>query len=110
MPRAAYNLEFVQELNEPGNVLRHRIRTRRGEVEGFVLQYETTIDHESVPVMRYDCAHGFAHRDTLDRQGRVVATDALSATLSLKQALEVRGLDLLQNWPRYRDAFVGSIR
>jgi hypothetical protein len=72
----------------------------------FAIQYETTIGGERFPVVRYDTAHGFAHRDRLDRRGRVIAKDALGAGLSLTDALLLAERDVRQNWQRYRRDFV----
>jgi hypothetical protein len=52
--------------------LRMRFTTVRGDVTAFTIQYETTIGEDRVPVVRYDSAHGCAHRDLLDRRGRVI--------------------------------------
>lgn len=82
--------------------LRTRISIERGEVTDFTLQYETTIDGERVAVVRYDCAHGFPHRDILDRRGVVVSKQPLPGNPDLKTALALARHDLRENWPRYR--------
>ena len=63
---------FVFSLSNEGDVLRARIRVAAGKVIRFTVQYETEVDGEPSPVVRYDSAHGMAHRDLLDDRGRVV--------------------------------------
>jgi hypothetical protein len=84
---------------------RVRIWLEDGRVVRFAIQYETTLAGERVPVVRYDTAHGYAHRDRLDRQGRVIAKDELGRGLSLGDALVRAEQDLRQNWRRYRRNF-----
>jgi hypothetical protein len=84
---------------------RVRIWTEAGRVVRFTVQYETTLAGERVPVVRYDTAHGYAHRDRLDRRGLVIAKDELSRELTLAEALTIADQDLRQNWRRYRHDF-----
>jgi hypothetical protein len=84
---------------------RVRIWTQSGQVVRFAIQYETTIAGKRHPVVRYDTAHGFAHRDRLDRRGRVIAKDVLGDGLSLSDALLLAERDVRQNWQRYRRDF-----
>lgn len=44
-----------------------RIWLEAGRVRRFEVQYQTTIGGELLPVVRYDTAHGFAHRDQVFR-------------------------------------------
>lgn len=88
--------------------LRFRATTDKGQVIDFTVQYETVIDGEVHPVIRYDCAHGFAHRDVLDRTGAQIAKRPLPPRSSLGEALTWSRDDLLQNWPTYRERFFGA--
>jgi hypothetical protein len=56
-------------------------------------------------VARYDAAHGYAHRDTLDRRGREIMKVVMAEDLSLDAALARAERDLRQNWQRYRQGF-----
>jgi hypothetical protein len=87
------------------NWLRLRITTRRGRVTAFLVQYETTIDDAWRPVVRYDGAHGFAHRDVLNRRGDVIGKSRLPDDLSFGEALQAGERDLRVNRRRYRQAF-----
>jgi hypothetical protein len=81
------------------NRLRVRIVTEpgRGVVE-FMVQYETRV----VP---YDTAHGDAHRDVLDADGRNVEKHWLPGW-DFDRALQHTIADLRANWPRYRENFL----
>ena len=49
------------------NALRVRFETERGQILRFVVQLECQFveDGEWIPVVRYDTAHGYAHRDIM---------------------------------------------
>jgi hypothetical protein len=86
--------------------LRLRFTTHRGQVTAFLVQYETTIGGARKPVVRYDGAHGFAHRDTLNRRGDLIDKHRLPANLSFGEALQIGERDLRVDWRRYRQAFL----
>ena len=80
--------------------VRLRFTFDRGEVTSFLVQYETTYLGRRVPVVRYDGVHGFAHRDILDRRGKVTK-EPLSGNPSYREALEIGRRDILENWQTY---------
>ncbi len=45
--------------------LRLKIETEKGKVVDIVVQYEAKFDEEWHPIVRYDCSHGFLHRDVM---------------------------------------------
>ena len=45
--------------------LRLRIETEKGKVVNMVVQYEAKFGEEWHPIVRYDCSHGFLHRDVM---------------------------------------------
>jgi len=49
--------------------LRVRIQTERGQVVDFVVQLESLIHNRWRAVVRYNCAHGTPHKDTLHPDG-----------------------------------------
>ena len=53
--------------------LRVIARKDKGEILEFVAQYEALISGEWRPVVRYDTAHGFAHKDIIKANGEVQA-------------------------------------
>lgn len=86
--------------------LRLRITTEGNAVVAFTVQYETTVDGKRAPVVRYDGAHGYAHRDLLDRRGWVRDKWRLPGNPSYKEALAFGRRDLLAKWASYREAFL----
>jgi len=48
---------------------RHEHIIDRGKVRGFVIQYELFIKNKWIPVVRYDTAHGYAHKDLINPDG-----------------------------------------
>jgi hypothetical protein len=57
-----------------------------------------------MPVVRYDTAHGFVHRDLLDKKGRAVKTPVFNQDLN--EALTFAENDLKANWLSYRKRFM----
>jgi hypothetical protein len=88
--------------------LRMRFTTARGQVASFTAQYETVLDDTVLPVVRYDTAHGFAHRDRLNRRGELVENRALPSSMSYAEALNFAERDIRLNWRRYKREFFGA--
>jgi hypothetical protein len=102
-------IEFNAPLDEEGlEWIRYRFTTERGQVMTFTIQYETTVGDERMPVVRYDNAHGFAHRDLLDRRGRIIAKHPLVGAPTPKEALQIGERDILEHWLSYRQRFFGD--
>lgn len=72
----------------------------------FLVQYEIRSGGEWVPVVRYDTAHGFAHRDLFVKKGAPVKTP-LGIT-DLNMALTFAESDLKTNWQWYRERYQGD--
>lgn len=102
-------IAYEEELNDTAlEWLRIRIETEAGQVTGFLVQYETTVGERRTPVIRYDTAHGFAHRDVLGPRGEVVAKQQLASHLTFQEALALGLRDVRANWRRYRLDFLGD--
>ena len=91
-------------MSEEGDTLRVRIRVVGGKVIRFTIQYETVIEDESFPVVRYDSAHEVAHRDLLDDRGRVIAKRWFPG-LDLGQVVTDAITDIKANWQTFLAAF-----
>jgi len=85
---------------------RHLHVQERGKIVFFRIQYETRIDEQWHPVVRYDTAHGFAHRDLLGIDGSVVKTPLFNQDFN--DALTFAESDLKTNWEHYRKRFLGG--
>ena len=92
------------------NRMRVRIRAERRVITRFSVQYETDIDETTYPVVRYDTAHGFAHRDLLDRNGRNVDKLYLGEAAQFAQVLDDAIADIKANWSAYLMAFLEGSR
>ncbi|MCK6568124.1 MAG: hypothetical protein HUU12_15115 [Anaerolineales bacterium] len=59
-------VEFRRLLDD-ANALRVRFETDHGQILRFIVQLECLFseDGEWTPVVRYDTAHGYAHRDVM---------------------------------------------
>jgi hypothetical protein len=95
-------IEYRRSLDEY-NRLRVRFAIEQGKVVHFVVQLECRWTTEWFPVVRYDSAHGFAHRDTMHPH-----RDAIKETLDLRdfdEALTFAIEDLSRHWRRYRQRY-----
>jgi len=95
--------EYVIRLG-PKDRYRHVHIRVRGRIVFFRVQLETLLDEEWRPVVRYDTAHGFAHRDLLDRRGNTIKTPLFNQDLN--DALTFAENDLKTNWFSYRKRFL----
>ncbi len=94
---------WLDELDSE-NRIRVQFVTERGQVtQILVVQYEALIDDRWRPVVRYDNAHGFLHRDVLAMRGKqekiAIPSDDLAAALTT--AIK----DIKRRWPYYRQRF-----
>ena len=84
--------------------LRHTHLTLHGRVLNFVVQLEIRIGDQWIPVVRYDTAHGFSHRDILHPDGSVTKTPLFVGNYA--EALTYAEGDLKSNWDLYRERFL----
>jgi hypothetical protein len=87
---------------------RHEHLTENGKIMGFVVQYETLLNDKWMPVVRYDTAHGYAHKDLINPDGR--KEKILIGVSELTEALTFADKDIIENWARYKDRFMRRIR
>jgi hypothetical protein len=99
---------FVAKLNELGDLMRVSFSKDGGAIVRFSVQYEAMIAGELKPVVRYDTAHGFAHRDMLDAVGSTRYWDRMSERPSYRESLSDAIQDIKNNWRRYREDFLRS--
>ena len=83
---------------------RHRHVREKGKVVYFRIQYETMVGEKWHPVVRYDTAHGFAHRDLISRKEEVAKTPLF--TSDYNDALTFAESDLKANWEIYKERFL----
>jgi hypothetical protein len=100
-------VEF-QVILSPEDRRRHYHVSKRGKVLEFVEQYETRFNEKWVAVVRYDTAHGFAHRDVLRPDGRAVKIRL--AETDFNEAMTLAIQDLKANWQGYKTNFLRKAR
>jgi hypothetical protein len=103
--REERSLEYDRPIG-PASVVRVRLEIERGDVIAFTEQLECYIEGRWRPVVRYDSAHGYAHRDTLDWDGHVVNKFWLDPTKTIKEIIRWVEADLTVNVDAYRAAFL----
>jgi len=91
----------------PNDRYRHSHIRFKGEALSFVVQYETILEGEWLPVVRYDTEHGFAHRDTFDKRGNRYKTPMF--TRDYNEALTFAEYDVKSNWGIYKGKFLGGV-
>ncbi len=87
---------------------RHEHTSDKGRIIKFVVQYETKVQDRWVPVIRYDTAHGFAHKDILNPDG--TCEKILLGNISYNELLTLVDKDINENWQRYKNRYMGRIK
>ena len=84
---------------------RLRVRAQRlgPHIVSFVVQYEASLQGAWHPIVRFDTAHGFAHRDLLHPDGRVDKEPLLWETYNV--ALTLATQELKARWKQYRQRY-----
>jgi len=91
--------------SSPNDRIRCAFETRRGKVVRIqVVQYETYWNNEWIPVVRYDTAHGFFHRDVY-LFGLKNHVKEFVFRPSLEEALNFAIDDIHLNWRKYKSTF-----
>lgn len=102
-------IEFIVYLdNQQLNRLRVRLTTENGDLMDVMYQYESFINDNWIAIVRYDCAHGFFHRDVLmpngDKEKKSIEID------SLKNASKYAEQDLKDRWEWYKERYIKKIK
>ncbi len=83
---------------------RHYHKTDKGQVVAFMVQLEAQVEDEVwKPVIRYDCAHNFAHRDRYNLKGD---RDKEEIPLNYAELLDFADKDINDNWDIYQERFL----
>lgn len=98
MPERSYLLPIWTDTR-----IRHYHRTEKGRVVRFLIQLEVEVEGRWRGIVRYDTAHGYAHVDRFNIDGKK-RKDRL--TLGFNEALTKAERDIKQNWLRYRERFL----
>lgn len=74
-------------------------RQRRKGIIDFIVQLEYLVG-KWIPVIRYDNAHGFLHKDVYSKTGNKKRREEIIAK-TLKDAVKIAYKDLSQNYEEY---------
>ncbi len=102
-------VEFENILDKHGHDrLRVRLKITNGALIDVVFQYESYIDNKWHAIVRYDCSHGFFHRDVLRPNGEkekyIIDID------NLKNASKYAEQDLKDRWGWYKERFIKKMK
>ncbi len=90
------------------DILRIRIWTENGKVKDVVVQYECLIGGHWHIIIRYDCSHGYFHRDVLSPNGEKEKQTVDIA--SLKDALNYAEQDIKDRFEFYNERYTKKIK
>lgn len=83
---------------------RHYHKTEEGQVVAFTVQLEVEVEEDAWrSVIRYDCAHDFAHRDRYNLRGE---QEKEELPLTYSEALDLADKDINDNWETYKERFL----
>jgi len=103
------NKEFTKAISIDGNDrLRIRIGTEKGLVVNIMVQYEANIAGAWREIVRYDCAHGFLHRDVILPKGKTEKQPLSIANLGA--ALQYAEQDIKDRWQWYKERYIRGLR
>ena len=82
---------------------RHHHITEKGKIIGFMVQLEIKVKGKWKPVIRYDCAHGYAHCDCYNLKGEKKKEEIY---LPYDEILTLADEDIVDNWEVYKLRFL----
>ena len=88
--------------------LRIKIHSEKGELIDIVIQYESFINDKWHPSVRYDCSHGFFHRDIMKPNGE--KEKQAIAISKLKDALNYAEQDIKDRWEFYKERYSKKLK
>ena len=102
-------IEFVSYLDALElNRIRVRLITENGALQDVMFQYESSIVDKWIALVRYDCAHGFFHRDIMlpngDKEKQKIGIDTLA------RASQYAEQDLKDRWEWYRERYIKKLK
>lgn len=88
--------------------LRIKFHTDKGKILDVVVQYESFIKNKWIAIIRYDCSHGFFHRDVLyPKEEREKQTINIT---NLKDALNYAEQDVKDRWEFYKERYLKKLK
>jgi len=95
-----------------GNKITDRIRVKfekeKGMINDLVIQYEALINRKWHPIVRYDCVHGFFHRDLLHPNGEKEKKEIEMPDLNTAFAFARQ--DIEDRWKWYKEQYIKKLK
>lgn len=82
---------------------RHYHKAESGRITEFMVQLEIRVGESWKEVIRYDCAHAYAHKDCYNIKGR---RKKISLCIDYNEALNMADDDINENWEHYKERFL----
>jgi hypothetical protein len=88
--------------------LRLHFSKEKGKILDLIVQYEAQINENWVVIVRYDCAHGFFHRDLLhpngDKEKKAIEVPDLNYAFTFARQ------DLEDKWEWYKEQYIKKLK
>jgi len=88
--------------------LRIKVILKKGKVADILVQYESLINGKWMQIVRYDCAHGFFHRDIIypngEQEKQAIEFDDLNSALTYAEQ------DLKDHWGIYKSKYLKRLK
>lgn len=78
--------------------MRVSAKREKGNILSFTVQYEALIHNKWYPIIRYDTAHGFAHKDVLHPDGSVDKQPLYFPNYNLAFTYAIQDIKSLWQW------------
>lgn len=82
---------------------RHYHKIEEGKIKNFVVQLEIYFNDQWKTVLRYDCAHNFAHKDSYNLKGNC---RKINLYMGYNDALIFADDDINDNWQLHKEKFL----
>ena len=101
--------EFIKPLDKFDHErMRVKLITDKGKLQSVLFQYESLINGKWIEIIRYDCFHGFFHRDVIWPNGE---REKFEISISdLKTAAEYAEQDIKDRWEWYKERFLKKFK
>jgi len=104
-----HETRYVINLSPDGkNRYRHYHVSEKGQIIEFRIQYEAYLEGRWRAIVRYDTAHGFAHRDVMHPNGTQTKTSFQPFDFATMLTYGER--DLKRNWASYCEDYIRDMR
>jgi hypothetical protein len=101
--------DFFIYLGDKGTErIRFRFKTDKGEIIDLIVQFEVMTMDKWYSVVRYDCSHGFFHRDLLSPNG--TKEKKVINISDLKFALSFARQDIEDRWEWYKEQYLKKFK